>query len=658
MVIWTGFMEGYRERGEQLGRRRRDLAKAFEEFKRNNPTATFQEYQSFIDQYTGDSAGSNYLRGGAPSEDVLRSLSQQNERTRQLQQMESRAAQLRTQGEIQGQIEGLADRALLNMEGDDYDAAYESFINQLGPDAEETYQGMNLRNFFTPSYANRLAARQVRNRMGDIQSYLKMVDPNEIDSQSLAEFTGVRNPSVVEDMLSFARQEAQRLQNEAVTSRRQDMIRDMQATIQAGGSADEAIAAVQATYTDSNGFPLDNELLKPVFEEAKKTYEERKQVEDQERRRAILDRRGRIEDSFSQNPNIQNAIRRGDKEFVTRQMLDIAKDRMLPEDFEATYGVTPDSATPELFSDNYERLLQTVTEDASNEYRTYSDTRTQNLQQNLSTLRTNNVEQTAVRVKDTLGDAPAAIATSLARRYVFDQPTLNAFETIYTELAESGAEMNSAQFEQAIEADPRFAQVANSLDERAELIREANAPLPFRAFSDWHSEFASDIQAVQQDFDKSLANIEGETDLGRAANAVAQMRRQLNNLRQQVAVEIQRARREADVWVKPGTGGFNEAAVSQLQNQAAQVIQNYEDRLSQIETQIEAAREEAEATASASSDSNDQGSMFRYQMPQTTGPGGGARVAQEPPISTWWRNLRENMPANRGDPLGNRQDDQ
>ena len=77
-MFLAGFAEGFREQGEKNFRKRQELAQAFEEFKRNNPYASYDEYQSFIDQRVGNGLGSNYLRGGVPGSDVLRTLAEAN----------------------------------------------------------------------------------------------------------------------------------------------------------------------------------------------------------------------------------------------------------------------------------------------------------------------------------------------------------------------------------------------------------------------------------------------------------------------------------------------------------------------------------------------------------------------------------------------------
>ena len=45
----SGLSQGFYERGEQRNRQRRDIANAFNQFKQQNPEATLQDFQSFID---------------------------------------------------------------------------------------------------------------------------------------------------------------------------------------------------------------------------------------------------------------------------------------------------------------------------------------------------------------------------------------------------------------------------------------------------------------------------------------------------------------------------------------------------------------------------------------------------------------------------------
>ena len=43
--------EGFRDRADELDAQRMNVAKAFEQFKKDNPYATAQELQSYIDQF-------------------------------------------------------------------------------------------------------------------------------------------------------------------------------------------------------------------------------------------------------------------------------------------------------------------------------------------------------------------------------------------------------------------------------------------------------------------------------------------------------------------------------------------------------------------------------------------------------------------------------
>ena len=71
MIDFVGFSDGYRKQQETGERKRLELAKAFQEFQRQNPTANPMEFQAFIDSMAG---GSNYLRGGMPSGDMLKAI--------------------------------------------------------------------------------------------------------------------------------------------------------------------------------------------------------------------------------------------------------------------------------------------------------------------------------------------------------------------------------------------------------------------------------------------------------------------------------------------------------------------------------------------------------------------------------------------------------
>jgi len=71
MIDFAGFSSGFNAQQERDERRRGELAQAFNEFQRLNPTATADQFQQFIDSMSG---GRNYLRGGMPSGAALEAV--------------------------------------------------------------------------------------------------------------------------------------------------------------------------------------------------------------------------------------------------------------------------------------------------------------------------------------------------------------------------------------------------------------------------------------------------------------------------------------------------------------------------------------------------------------------------------------------------------
>jgi ATP-dependent exoDNAse (exonuclease V) beta subunit len=111
MIDLTGFSQGFTQRTDENRRSRHEFAKAFEEFKRNNPYASLEEFQSFIDQSTG---GNNYLSAGAPSKKVLQQLADENAKRKLADVTRQQVADLSSRVRTQGELEALVDKSFLN----------------------------------------------------------------------------------------------------------------------------------------------------------------------------------------------------------------------------------------------------------------------------------------------------------------------------------------------------------------------------------------------------------------------------------------------------------------------------------------------------------------------------------------------------------------
>lgn len=136
-VFGADFFQGTRDKAKEMMGQRQQVALAFQEFKKNNPTATYGEFQSFVDNMTD---GSNYLRGALPAQQVLQELGKQNEINRRQQAMAQQTAAL-----VAGQERDTALRnvlAQLRAQGvrDPYKAV-DAAAQQLGVDRQQDPAG-------------------------------------------------------------------------------------------------------------------------------------------------------------------------------------------------------------------------------------------------------------------------------------------------------------------------------------------------------------------------------------------------------------------------------------------------------------------------------------------------------------------------------------
>ena len=118
MINFNKSYSSFTEGQENLSRRRREIAQAFEQFKVNNPYANMDDFQYFIDSNVDLGMGSNYLRGGAPSRDILQKIANQNEQDRIRAEKKKVLADAIERGNFAGQLTGAADKFLLEYDGD------------------------------------------------------------------------------------------------------------------------------------------------------------------------------------------------------------------------------------------------------------------------------------------------------------------------------------------------------------------------------------------------------------------------------------------------------------------------------------------------------------------------------------------------------------
>ena len=171
---WSGFGAGWYESQDKMERNRREMAQAFEQFKRNNPYATVEDYQAYIDQMSG---GSNYMRGGAPSKTVLESLAADNLKQKQVRDSEQTLNQLIRENQFRESIQKQADNALLGGDLTTLGNRQADFIKSLGKGADVLGEDW-INSQFTPDRFNRMSLERDMKLMPTAMEYFKSVAVN------------------------------------------------------------------------------------------------------------------------------------------------------------------------------------------------------------------------------------------------------------------------------------------------------------------------------------------------------------------------------------------------------------------------------------------------------------------------------------------------
>jgi len=78
-IYTSDFLQGTRDESQRLRGERQKIADAFQQFKAQNPEATYGDFRAFVDNM---SDGSNYLRGALPADQLLQELGRQGERNK------------------------------------------------------------------------------------------------------------------------------------------------------------------------------------------------------------------------------------------------------------------------------------------------------------------------------------------------------------------------------------------------------------------------------------------------------------------------------------------------------------------------------------------------------------------------------------------------
>jgi len=595
-MIFAGFSEGFREQGEKNFRKRQELAQAFEEFKRNNPYATYDEYQAFIDQRVGGGLGSNYLRGGVPGSDVLRQLAEDNAERRRTEEARARVSDLRDRASLVGDMQGRVDSFLLGMDGNDFDGAYSNFIDQFGEGADDLFQGMNLRNYFTPTYRDQLIGQKLIDMTPRISQYLTATGGRVEDTGAFARYLGIPEGQI-QPFLDVASQEYDRRVADWTIQNNDRVISTINREVAAGRDPQPAIEQLLR----GSGISADDFDIESAQAEATRIRE----LEDQQRERELEESRvaatADMEARFRTDPAIQGAMRRGDEARVTELMLARARRYLTDEQFRNVYGVEKADATPALFTEVFQSEAAEAVAGQIDGQSARRDQATEAALRARTQAVEDNQSDTFNYFKNTFGDAQAAIAGELASAYYIDNnmraALTRAFSTIPEDLKEAGDVAGIRQYvlghQDVLTAMSSGTRIQDYAQQRFNTTLGTLGGFNVESYDAWHTRSSDEITAGFRDIQADVDRAAGIEDPAQRLAYLQAVQSGLQGFVQDANTRIQLRGDRADRWVEYGTGGWNGARANEL---TGFLTQNGEATAAAIQNAIAEAQAEIDAT--------------------------------------------------------------
>lgn len=254
MSLALGFAQGLNNQREENRRTRREIAEAFAQFRERNPYATLAEMQEYIDGQTG---GLNYLRGGAPSNQILQSIAQDNQSERERRDAQRVFDDLQRDNQQRQLIEDAAYNFVINNDADSGEAYHQQFMADNGY-TEEQMASLGFTGMFGDDNIQRFRNRRAAEVLPEINLFLESTDGNITNEDLYQQF-----PNASRTILDGALATAQRLRDVREEDRRLNLHYTRQQHERAGR------AAVGQALTGLNQDPIYQNLVElGQFEEA------------------------------------------------------------------------------------------------------------------------------------------------------------------------------------------------------------------------------------------------------------------------------------------------------------------------------------------------------------------------------------------------------
>ena len=625
MIDLTGFSQGFTQRTDENRRSRQEFAKAFEEFKRNNPYATLKEFQSFIDQSTG---GNNYLSAGAPSGEVLENLAKENAKRKLADVTRQQVADLSSRVRTQGELEALVDKSFLNSDinpNTDYKDLYSTFaktFNMVDEKGNPNFGGFNVENLFTRERAERAMQNEA---MRLLPSAMQIINNSkgQIESDTLQKSLGI-SKSIADPLVKLAKESYDRDVKEwAIRNKTAILDRGLAAMRDGRVATDEMEVLFSEMGYDLKKLPDVQKIIKSYADEANRI----RSIENDDRNRKLEEQRRasvmQLENTFRTDPAIQAAIRSGDENRTTQLMLQRAKRYLTSEQFSIVYGVKPEAASPTLFAE----VFRSEADEAVAGQKDAQGKRQDGAVAAATTAVQGVDKENLARAQQAFGDGKGVtplsgkaggvsgmVAQDMSKRYRMTPNVIDAMADVFSRLELQKGELPSfAGLISAVENDPKFKQAAAgaSLSAHKQDIysrtRQNQGGFNVESFNGWYERTNNEISQAIDLANSKFDEIKAMPDPNKRLGSLKRLQREFDGALVSASQEIEARRQRADRWVEYGTGGWNEELVTgpsgtALNNVIARNRENFQGQVAEIAAQAE--RDGAQAGEGAPNEPN------------------------------------------------------
>tara|TARA_B110000046_G_scaffold10626_1_gene10631 strand:+ start:31193 stop:33409 length:2217 start_codon:yes stop_codon:yes gene_type:complete len=565
MSIWAAFGAQLPKSYETARRTRLDTLNAFNTFKKNNPYATGEEFQQFIDTASG---GSNYLRGGLPGKEIIAAIDKENADNRDRRAMERYVTQAKQGGELDGIFASQLDQAVLNMNPgsteDDWNNAFNSFLETIPEGTGRDVYGRRAQPRFNEGYRGKLVTGQIRDNLQDAMTFMKSSAGSDVTAADLA--TNFQLPLDVATGLHARVNE--------VYGQEQNLLQqqNFEAAIAAGvniiKNTPDIDAAELSAQLQKRFDGLDAKFAGDFFPKVAADALERERIAKNDRDRTILTNARRtakdVKDGMRDNPITQSSIIGNDKKGWTANYLSEMEENLSDEEFKIFYGVEKGELDVSKFYDEWDSLVEisrAAQREAQQTRRTAVSSASVQAAQSYREANNDRQDDLFAWAKDT----GKGVETILSQSYDMNNTFAQAAADMTNKLLLNGGEDNPPtpqDIVQQIRGNAEIMGLTVPINEAAvnhgQQMAQVNGAFDVITADQYFTGFQAEVTEKFGKAEEYVASVmASDLPLESKRTLLAQVQSEINQFATtSMSNHVQRQRRQ-DRWVEHGTGGYD-----------------------------------------------------------------------------------------------------